>query len=294
MGFRESFSSRVARLHECKTLTLPAAWLPGELRTLFAAMSAKAHIPQVEVVVGDTQVALVVRHLVELSAADEASLEAFAVRHGLWLYLQPGGYDSLVAVQGPPPDSALLTYALAEFGVTLQFGLTDFIQANASVNAALVADAVAALAPYPGARALELFCGIGNFSLALARRGAHVLGCEMAPGAVARAQANARHNGLGGRCEFQSVDLYDPDEGVCWDAQLLLLDPPRSGAGPNLGRWLAAPNLERVAYVSCNPHSFAADARRFVEHGYALREVGIYDMFPQTAHVETLGVFVRG
>lgn len=294
VGFRESYSSRVARLHDCKTLVLPAARLLAPLRQLLSGMAAKAHIPQVEVIAGDSQLALLLRHLSELSPADAAALKAFAIRHRVWLYLQPGGYDELVALEGPPPQVARLGYVIPAFGIALEFALTDFVQANASVNAALVSDAVAALAPAPEAKVADLFCGIGNFSLPLVRRGARVLGLEMAPGAVARARHNAQRNGVGQWCEFQTADLYDPAHGVHWDAQLLLLDPPRTGAGPNLGRWLSAPSLERVVYVSCNPQSFAEDARQFARDGFALRDVGIYDMFPQTAHVETLGVFARG
>jgi len=188
----------------------------------------------------------------------------------------------------------LLSYSLTEFGLTLWFSVTDFVQANATLNAALVSAAIGALRPRAGDQVVDLFCGIGNFSLPLARRGARVTGVETSTGAVARARDNARRNGVAGRCEFHVGDLYDPGYGALGGAQLLLLDPPRTGAGPNLAEWLSTPTLRRVVYVSCNPTTFAADARVFHDQGFALAEVGVYDMFPQTAHVETLGVFSRG
>jgi 23S rRNA (uracil1939-C5)-methyltransferase len=293
LGFRESFSSRVARLNDCKTLALPAAKLLPALRAALQSLEAKATIPQVEVVVGDLDLALIVRHLQPLIPQDRERLVEFARRYSVQIYLQPGGYDEL-SLLWPEVEEAHLSYSLEAFGVALQFSVTDFIQANASLNAALVSAAVTAIAPLPGARVADLFCGIGNFSLPLARRGALVTGIETAAGAVARARANAEYNGLTDRCEFRVADLYDPGYGDLGDAQFLLLDPPRTGAGANLPLWLAAPCLRRVVYVSCNPVTFAEDARVLVEAGFMLREVGIYDMFPQTAHVETLGVFVRG
>jgi 23S rRNA (uracil1939-C5)-methyltransferase len=291
-GFRERFSSRVARLSDCKTLAYPAAGLLPHLQATLQTLDAKAKIPQVEVVVGDRDVALVIRHLEPLSEHDGERLVAFAERNRVQVYLQPGGYDQITLLPSRV-DARPLSYSLSEFGVALQFSVTDFIQANALLNEALVSAAVAAMAPLAGKLTLDLFCGIGNFSLPLARRGACVMGYETAPGAVAQARDNARRNGVAGQCEFRAVDLYDPRNGALGDAQLLLLDPPRSGAGPNLRNWLAAPSLRRAVYVSCNPVTFAEDAKVFVDQGFVLAEVGIYDMFPQTAHVETLGVFTR-
>jgi 23S rRNA (uracil1939-C5)-methyltransferase len=140
---------------------------------------------------------------------------------------------------------------------------------------------------------LDLFCGIGNFSLALARAGARVCGLESGAGAVERAWRNAALNGLGARAEFAVQDLYDSPGPALPDARLMLLDPPRSGAGPNLRHWVAGAGLERIAYVSCNPETFATDAAVLQQSGFHLADVGVFDMFPHTAHIETLGLFVR-
>ncbi len=290
VGFRESFSSRVARLQSCETLAHGASRLIKPLRGVLQGLDARRRIPQVEVVVGDADVGLMIRHLDPLSGDDRAALAAFAHSHDVQIYLQPGGYDSLELLA--PAHARQMDYALPAFGVTLQFGLADFVQANAPLNELLVSAAVNAVAPASRVRVLDLFCGIGNFSLPLARRGANVLGFD-ASSAVQRASRNAEHNGLGQRCEFRSADLYDHASGVVGDAHVLLLDPPRTGAGNNLAQWLQAPSLQRVVYVSCNPVTFAKDAQTLARQDFQLTEVGIYDMFPQTAHVETLGVFAR-
>ncbi len=180
-----------------------------------------------------------------------------------------------------------------EFGVTYRFDVADFVQVNPAINRALAASVVAAMSPRPGVTITDLFCGIGNFSLVLARQGAMVKGYELSAGAVDRAQENAGLNALDHGCEFKVADLYDPSYAIPSGTQRLLLDPPRSGAGPHLARWLSGIELERVVYVSCNPATFASDAAVLQAHGFALMDVGVFDMFPQTAHVETLGIFVR-
>ena len=293
LGFRERFSSRVARLSDCKTLAVPAARLLPELQATMQTLDEKETIPQVEVVVGDLELALIVRHLEPLSTRDKGTLSAFAQHNSVRLYLQSGGYDE-ISLLTPAGEDTPMSYCLREFGLNLTFSVTDFIQANGPLNEVLVSAAISALAPQPGATVVDLFCGIGNFSLPLARRGARVTGFETAPGAIARARENAAHNGLRGQCEFHQADLYDPGYGALGDAQLLLLDPPRTGAGPNLAKWLDAPSLRRAVYVSCNPLTLAQDALVFRDGGFVLSEVGAYDMFPQTTHIETLAVFTRG
>lgn len=297
VGFREAFGGRIVKMNHCLALAPPFARLFPELAALLSSLSIPAAIPQLETAVGDTDAALVIRHLEPLGAKDARLLGEFQRRHNLWIYTQAEGYDSVTPLSESAP---LLNYSLLEFGVNLEFSVTDFVQVNAFINNALVRAVVGALRPGAGMRIADMFCGIGNFSLPLARSGARVLGWEAAAPAIERARANATRNGLDERTEFRVADLYGQPgdkklkspvaqvEGV--DA--LVLDPPRSGAGPALTSWLA-PQVHTVAYVSCNPITFASDAWVLQGAGFELSEVGIYDMFPHTAHVETLGVFHR-
>lgn len=296
VGFRESFSARVARLTACQTLVPELGTMLQAYRSLIEQLRCADRIPQLEVAAGDARVQVIIRHLTDLAPEDRAALAAFELRHPRHsLLLQAQGPDSIVDLSGGTP--ALLSYALPRFGLLFRFAAQEFTQVNPWINARLTAD-VALLARRSGAnRALDLFCGIGNFSLPLARQGLTVYGLEAAPSAIDRARANARLNGLEDRCEFQVADLYDLERsavlpGAADSAPLMLLDPPRSGAGPNLLHWLT-PKLQTVIYVSCNPRTFATDAVVLEQAGLKLKRVGIYDMFPQTSHVETLGLFER-
>jgi 23S rRNA (uracil1939-C5)-methyltransferase len=291
VGFRESYSSRVARMSDCKTLAPPFVRMLPQLRDALAGLSRPDRVPQVELAGGDREFAVIVRHLCELDGADRARLRDFGRITGMRVFLQSGGYDSVVELD--PASTPFLSYANPDFGLCYRFLPTDFTQVNPLVNRALVRTAILALAPEPGARATDLFCGIGNFSLALARRGLDVRGYESAAGAVERARLNARANGLTPRAEFAVADLYDAECPDLPESEYLLLDPPRSGAGPNLARWARSPALQRIAYVSCNPVTFAADAAVLQAQGFVLEQAGIFDMFPHTAHVETLGLFGR-
>lgn len=293
LGFREGFSHRIARISECRTLAPPLAAALPELARVLGGLSAASRIPQVEIAAGDVATAYIVRHLAPLAASDEAALAAFEAVSGRRVYLQPQGYDSIRPLTGRD-GMRLLSYGNPEFGLLFEFLPTDFTQVNPLINRALVQAAVLALDPRPGEVVADLFCGIGNFSLALARRGARVRGYESGPGAVTRAAHNAERNGLARQAEFAVRDLYHPSGARIAESRLLLIDPPRSGAGPNLGEWAASAALERIAYVSCNPRTFATDAAVLRERGFRLAELGIFDMFPHTAHVETFGLFVRG
>lgn len=292
VGFRESFSNRVGRMDDCCTLIPAFSDMLPDLKDVLTRISIPGQIPQIEVAAGDTAQALLVRHLAGFTAQDEASLVEFADRHDISLFSQPAGYDSIQPMNRIT-DSPYLGYANPDYGLYFHFLPWDFTQVNLAMNRSLVRSALLALAVEPGAVVVDLFCGIGNFSLALAVAGAKVRGLEASAGAVERAQMNAQLNGLDSRCEFLKLDLYDPACRSLGEAQYLLLDPPRSGAGVNLGPWLASSRPERAAYVSCDPGSFATDAATFKQHGYVLEQVGIYDMFPHTSHVETLGLFVR-
>jgi 23S rRNA (uracil1939-C5)-methyltransferase len=229
-----------------------------------------------------------------LTDEDLATLRAFEREHGLRLYLQPAGLDSVHRLPGATaePEPAL-HYRLPDFDLTLDFSPTDFIQVNGAMNAALVSRAVQLLAPEPDSAVLDLYCGLGNFTLALARRAGRVVGVEGDRELVRRAGENARRNGIS-NAEFHVADLMQSLPGnATWvnsPYPYVLLDPPRAGARemlPTVAR--LAP--KRVLYISCHPGSLARDIGIMVhEHGYKLRAAGVLDMFPHTTHVESLAV----
>jgi 23S rRNA (uracil1939-C5)-methyltransferase len=245
------------------------------------------------VAVGDTISVLVFRNLDPLAAADRAALQRFGEVTGIHIYLQPGGPES---VQLLWPGASELSYRLPSYDLDVRFRPTDFTQVNAALNRALVERAVALLDPGPEERVLDLFCGLGNFTLPLARRAAWVVGVEGEPGLVARAQDNARCNGIG-NVQFIASDLSVELDNAHWlerGYDKVLLDPPRSGAWTMLPH-IARSGARRVLYVSCHPGTLARDAGELVTaHGYRLVQTGVMDMFPHTAHVESLALFERG
>jgi 23S rRNA (uracil1939-C5)-methyltransferase len=291
VGFRESFSSRVRRMDECLNLAPRLSALMVPLKAAISRLSIRERVPQIEVASGDEGVAVVVRHLEPLVGSDADVLIDMAETTDVRLYSQPGGYDSVRRLY-PQSGSDLLSYSLEAFGLNLLFHPMEFTQVNPYVNRLLVQAALVNAGGLSGKRLIDLFCGIGNFSLAFARYGAQVRGYEGDISLTRRAKENAHRNGVSAQCEFYAKDLYDRDASEVGDADILVLDPPRSGAGDNLRTW-AAGDVETVVYVSCKPETFATDARILHERGYRLERVGIYDMFPQTSHVETLGVFRR-
>jgi 23S rRNA (uracil1939-C5)-methyltransferase len=290
LGFHESFSPKVARMRECMVLAEPFSSGFATLRSALGGLSIAHLIPQVEISVGDDCAALVIRHLDALSEADLGRLRELEAELGADVLLQSEAAPIVTALDGTPAST--LTYRLDSFGVSLEFGALDFVQVNAVVNDRLVAAAVAALDPQPGEQALDLFCGIGNFTLPIARRGARVYAVEANDAAVVRARANAIRNALAERIDVHAMDLYETPlvDGV--GATKVLADPPRSGLGRSQ-RTFADPQIERVVYVSCEPRTFAFDAVELARHGFELTQCGVFDMFPHTGHVETLGVFER-
>jgi len=291
-GFRESYSNRVARMESCEVLIPRFSRLVKPLRLLVGSLHRPESIPQLELASGDGDAAVVIRHLEPLTREDIALLHAFERAEGVRLFLQPGGYETIVPLDDSRPS--WLGYANPDFGLYYRFLPWDFTQVNLSMNRRLVREALLhAGASAPRSVLLDLFCGIGNFSLAAASLGWRVIGIEASEAAVDRARMNADSNGLGDRCEFLAADLYDPATDLPVKADCLILDPPRSGAGPNLDRWVEAVAPERIVYVSCQPATFASDAAVLTARGYRLERVGIFDMFPHTAHVETLGSFRR-
>jgi len=294
VGFRERRSSFITPLDFCHVLDEKMARLLPALRELIGGLSCPNRVPQIEVAVGDNAQALVFRHLDAFTPADLARLRAFGETHAVQMHLQPSDTTSVHALWPPVPP--VLEYALPE-NVTLAFAPTDFVQVNAELNRKMIARALELLAPTAHDRVLDLFCGLGNFTLPLARRAAHVLGIEGDAALVARAQANAQRNGIA-NATFLAADLYD-EAGLQalaptlwaqpWDK--LLLDPPRSGAMEVLKQLPATPP-RRLLYVSCYPSTLARDAEYLVHvRGYRLRTAGVMDMFPQTTHVESLALF---
>jgi len=292
VGFRESNGRYVADIAHCDVLHPAVGGRIAALATLLESLDAKREIPQIEIAAGDDLVALIFRHLKPLSEQDTQALRAFGQANELAIYLQPGGIDSVAPLW---PADARLSFRLPNYDVELEFRPLDFIQVNAGMNRRMIDHALALLAPTPTDRVLDLFCGLGNFTLPLARRAAHVTGVEGDAGLVRRAQENAARNKVE-NADFYSADLATDQRAAPWakaDYELLLLDPPRSGAAEIL-EYLPRKGVQRVVYVSCHPGSLARDAATLVHrHGFALRSAGVMDMFPHTAHVESIALFER-
>ncbi len=292
VGFREQDPRFVADIRECHVVVPQLGFAVEALGALVDGLDARRDIPQIEFIAGDGATALVFRHLQPLSDGDRAKLEAFGRARGLAIYLQPGGVDSVQPLSGDAPQ---LAFRLARWNVELLFRPLDFIQVNATLNEAMIARALELLDVQPGERVLDLFCGLGNFTLPLARASGSgsVVGVEGDAGLVQRARANAAHNGLD-NVQFHAADLAQDLAGQPWlkaGFDRLLLDPARSGAIEVL-RQLPLKGLRRIVYVSCHPGSLARDAGWLVnEAGWTLRQAGVMDMFPHTAHVESIAVF---
>ena len=291
VGFRESFGSYVADMESCPALAPPLADLIEPLRSLVTALSHPHRIPQIELAAGDAHAAIVIRHLEPFSNADLDRLRSFADTWNVWVYGQAAGYDSVVRLFPAGTPDALLSYRNDEYDLDFSFSPTDFVQVNAATNLALTRGVVDSLELGDGDRVLDLFCGLGNFTLPIARAGVSVHGLELSASAVDMARHNARGNDLARLATFAVANLHErhPEDLAAYDK--VVLDPPRSGAGPCLAE-LAQP-ARRIVYVSCNPTTFASDASVLESVGFGLARAGVYDMFPHTGHVEVLGVFER-
>ena len=291
VGFRERLAPYVAEVQRCEVLSSPVGELIAPLAAMLNGLSIRHRIPQIEAAVADNVVALVLRVLDPPATDDLARLREFAARHAVRFYLQAGGLDSVLPLDGDTGEP--LRYGLPQFGLQLQFAPTDFVQINGQVNAALVSRAVELLELTPSASVLDLYCGLGNFTLALARRAGRVVGVEGAQGLVERARHNARLNDIA-NAEFHVADLgRAPDPGLPWlrdNYTHVLLDPPRAGASEVLAA-VSRLNPQRVLYISCHPGSLARDLGLLVhEHGMNLVAAGVLDMFPHTTHVESLAL----
>jgi 23S rRNA (uracil1939-C5)-methyltransferase len=290
VGFREKRSALLADLSRCEVLHPAVGERLAGLAALVGRLEARARIPQVEVAVTDCVTVLVFRTLDPLSAADQARLTDYAREHALHIYLQPAGPES---VQLLWPDHATLKYALPAQDIEIEFRPLDFTQINPAINRKMVARVLELLQIEPGERVLDLFCGLGNFTLPLARLAGAVTGVEGDAGLVGRARDNARRNGIR-NAGFHCADLSGRNNEASWAGRVydkILLDPPRSGAAAVMDL-LGNARPARVVYVSCHPGSLARDADRLVnEYGYRLSAAGVMDMFPHTAHVESVALF---
>jgi 23S rRNA (uracil1939-C5)-methyltransferase len=292
VGFREDNPRFVADLAECHTVLPEVGLCLADLGALVGSLEARREIAQIEFAAGDEAVALTFRHLQPLSDADRAALAAFGQAHGLAILLQPGGPDSVVALW---PQDVPLSFRIPEYDLDIAFRPLDFIQVNAGMNRRMIAHALALLEPGSGDSVLDLFCGLGNFTLPIARFAGRVTGVEGEAALVVRSRANAERNGIG-NVEFHAADLAADQREAPWARahhDKLLLDPPRSGAAAVLD-YLPRKGCDRVVYVSCHPGSLARDAGTLVErHGFRLVAAGVMDMFPHTAHVESIALFER-
>lgn len=311
VGFREKYSSFIADMDDCKVLVEEVAVLIRPLRTLITGLQGALHIPQIEVAVGEEllsrediagssaddlrlQVALVFRHLQPLSESDTQSLIQFSQEHGIQLYLQPGGNDTVHKVF--PADAVeRLQYYLPEFDLQLNFHPMDFTQINAGINRKIIRQALSLLELSEDDTVLDLFCGLGNFTLAAARSAKKVVGVEGSQEMVIRGSQNASFNGLD-NVEFHAADLFKSISEKEWAAteySKIILDPPRSGAIEIIPE-IAKLGAKIIVYVSCNPATLARDTAELISAGYQLRATGVMDMFPHTTHVESMAVFDAG
>jgi 23S rRNA (uracil1939-C5)-methyltransferase len=292
VGFREEDPRFVADLSICHTLLPQVGERLAALGELVGALDAKASIAQIEIAAGDDNVALTFRHLHPLSQGDLDALTAFGQAHGLAILLQPGGPDSVVPLW---PAEVPLSFRIPESDIDIAFRPLDFIQVNAGMNRRMIARTLDLLDPQPTDAVLDLFCGLGNFTLPIARRAGSVVGVEGEAALVARSRENAQRNGIG-NTEFFAADLAADQRATPWAQRRydkLLLDPPRSGAAAVL-EYLPRADVGRIVYVSCHPGSLARDAGTLVQrHGFRLVEAGVMDMFPHTAHVESIALFER-
>lgn len=291
VGFREKAESLLAELTHCKVLHASVGEKLEDLGLLIMGMAARSTIPQIEVAISDNVTALIFRHLEPLNEDDQKKLSLFAQQHNLHIYLQPGGPASVHPLWPAQPD--VLQYKLENYNITIEFAPSDFTQVNPDINRQMLDRALSLLDLQAHEKVLDLFCGLGNFTLPMARKAAHVTGVEGAVEMVVKARSNARLNHIE-NVEFHAADLSADLTGYPWlnhKYDKILLDPPRTGAMSML-KYLGKLGASRIVYVSCNPATLARDAQALVhEYGYKLKAAGVMDMFPHTAHVESIAVF---
>jgi 23S rRNA (uracil1939-C5)-methyltransferase len=292
IGFREKRSHFLLDMDTCEVLDPKISQIIPALKLFIATLEALKSIPQIEVAVGDTEAALVFRHMEPLSESDKAKFIAFGMEHDLHIYLQSAGIDSIQAIY--PKAVNRLSYQLPAFGLTFLFHPTDFTQVNFDINKKMVSRAIALLALKSTDRVLDLFCGLGNFTLAMATLAKEVVGVEGSEYLCKRAEDNALHNKLT-NVKFYAADLYKLEEAP-WTQEhydAVLIDPPRTGALPVMDL-ISQLGVSKVVYVSCNPATLARDVGVLVhQHGFRLMTSGVMDMFPHTTHVESIALLIK-
>lgn len=292
IGFHEKNGRYVADIDCCKVLDPRVGEKINALRELIGQLSIYQHIPQIEVALSDKNAALIFRILNPCSAKDLALLQTFAATHNLQIYLQSGGIDTIKPLTETEPKQ--LSYTLPQQNVELFFAPSDFTQINQDVNQMLVQRVLEQLAPQTTDTILDLFCGLGNFTIPLAQKCGQITGIEGSNTMVTRAQQNALHNSCN-NTQFFAYDLTKELPAITWATNKytkILLDPPRTGA-LEICQIIAKFAAAKIVYVSCNPATLARDAKEIVNQGYILEKVGIIDMFPQTHHMESLAVFTK-
>ncbi len=290
VGFREKNGRFLADLASCEILHDSVGKNILALSELIASLQAYQSIPQIEVAVGDSTTALIFRHMEPLSTADLTKLEQFGGQHDMHIYLQPKGPDSVTLLY--PEGPKYLSYNLD--ATELQFYPTDFTQVNADINKQLAARVIELLEPQENDDILDLFCGLGNFTLPLAQHCRQIVGIEGSDEMVQRANHNAQHNNIT-NTEFYCADLTVDSIAALWAQRKyakILLDPPRIGAMA-IVKDLAKFAAQKVLYISCNPATLARDADIIVQQGYKLKYAGVMDMFPHTSHVEAIALFIK-
>ncbi|MEE8364284.1 MAG: 23S rRNA (uracil(1939)-C(5))-methyltransferase RlmD [Gammaproteobacteria bacterium] len=292
VGFRERNTPFLADMSRCEVLIPQVGERLGDLAELIEGLDARESIPQIEVAADDHHVVLVFRHLEPLSGADRERMIEFARNSGFWLQLQAGGPDSIVLLY--PEQQALYFSPLANSDIRVRFGAADFTQVNADINQQMVEQALRFLNLQQEDRVLDLFCGLGNFSLPIARLCAQVTGVEVDQAMVGRAKDNALAHAIT-NSEYFVADLSKPDPDHTWMRRRydkILLDPPRLGA-MEIAQIISRFDASTLVYVSCQPSSLVRDSKIFCASGYRLTHLGVLDMFPQTAHIESMAVFER-
>ena len=292
VGFREKMKPYITDIENCPILVDPVSNLIEPLIELISGLSEPRTIPQIEVACGDSDVALIFRHMAAMSDEDMQKLQSFGEEQSVQMFLQPEGLDSTHKIF-PQDNDDLLHYRLPDYDLVFQFSPQDFTQVNLAVNRQMVARAVALLDIDPSDEVFDAFCGIGNFSLAISRFAKKVTGAEQSASSIARARENARLNGVENvSFVVEDLQLETSEINGLEGANKVLLDPPRSGAEAMVKR-LAGSNVVRVVYVSCNPETLARDIGILENQGFELRSAGIIDMFPHTTHVESIALLVR-
>jgi 23S rRNA (uracil1939-C5)-methyltransferase len=295
VGFHEKASSYVAVMHECHVLPSHISALIVPLQDLLAKLSIKDRMPQIEVAVGEHVSVLVFRVLDPITPEDEPLIREFADQYGVQIWLQSKGPET--AKPFHPLEAPGLSYSLPEYDLVYPFKPLEFTQVNPQINRVLIRRAMRLLDPQPGERIADFFCGLGNFTLPIARMGATVLGMEGSAALVQRAQEGAERNGLAHAVEFREADLFEKTAdslAALGHFDKWLIDPPRDGALELIKAIEENTAPQRIVYVSCNPATLARDAGMLVQvKGYRMVAAGVVNMFPHTAHVESIALFEK-